>query len=74
MRAQAAAIHTDRDGRSDEARITVFDSDEGRLVVPGTRKLILRGTWTLRQYNNPVPCGATTVLFTTDPNATWEEA
>jgi hypothetical protein len=40
-------------------------------VIERGRKVVLRGTWTLRQYRNPTPCGALYVL-TPDPGATYE--
>jgi hypothetical protein len=69
--AAGIAIHTDRDDTDPERRITAFDTRSGRIVARG-RKVLLDGVWSLRQYNNDVPCGATVVLYSSDPTATWE--
>lgn len=49
------------------------DSDPAGRVASRGRKIKLEGGWTLRQYRNPVPCGAHYIL-TPDPGATytWE--
>lgn len=69
--AYGISLYMDRDDTDPEARITVYDSPNSRVVTRG-RKVLLEGLWTLRQYNNDVPCGATVVLYSHDPTATWE--
>jgi hypothetical protein len=69
--ALAIAIHMDRDDTDPEARITVYNTAHAEVVARG-RKVLLEGVWALRQYNNDVPCGATVVLYSIDPTATWE--
>jgi hypothetical protein len=44
---------------------------EGRVLQRGER-VTLHGTWVLRQYRNPVPCGASVVLYTEDLTSTYE--
>jgi len=64
------------------------DVDAVKPVVPGNRcitvcamdgtilergeRVELTGRWVLRQYRNPVPCGASVVLYPSDEHATWE--
>lgn len=50
--------------------VTVVLDYTGEVIERG-RKVCLSGTWTLRQYRNPVPCGATTVLLP-GPDAQYE--
>lgn len=57
----------------DEPRVYVVH-DQGLAdfnIVERGRKLELHGTWTLRQYRNPVPCGAHFALHP-GPGATYE--
>ncbi len=35
------------------------------------KQIKLQGGWTIRQYNNPVPCGEYTVLYATDESSTY---
>ena len=54
---------------TDKPRITVCNVAGEELLR--TKKLILRGNWVLRQYNNPVPCGASIVLYPLDDNFSY---
>ena len=55
--------------RHDEPCLTVCNSD-GVLLQRG-RRIRLSGEWILRQYNNPVPCGATVVLYPIEDQGTY---
>jgi len=50
--------------------LTVCEMD-GTLLEVG-RRIRLRGEWILRQYRNPVPCGASVVLYPDDEQASYE--
>lgn len=50
--------------------ITVCAMD-GTIVERGER-VELHGHWILRQYRNPVPCGASVVLYTESDRATYK--
>lgn len=54
-------------------RVLIVDpqGDPDDNVLERGRKIVLRGTWTLRQYRNPVPCGAQFTLLP-GPDATYE--
>jgi hypothetical protein len=41
-------------------------------ILARCSKVYLHGSWTLRQYNNPVPCGASVVLYPEDDRSTYE--
>jgi hypothetical protein len=43
----------------------------GGEVLARCRKLELKGHWTLRQYNNSTPCGASVVLYPESEDATY---
>jgi len=66
-------IFVDRDSVKpityEKPRISVCDYEGNQILV--TKKVHLIGNWTLRQYNNPVPCGATVVLYPADHEAAW---
>lgn len=59
-----------RGHRFEEPEIVVV-TDPGGDVLQTGRKLVLKGEWTLRQYRNPVPCGAHFALHP-GPGATYE--
>lgn len=50
--------------------ITLCNMD-GTILWRG-EKIILHGTWILRQYRNHVPCGASVVLYAQDETSTYE--
>lgn len=67
-------VHTDQDAVKVKAAscgedivvpevpcITVVNDFDGAIIERG-RRIKLRGDWVVRQYRNPVPCGATTVF------------
>lgn len=82
-RAEGRHVHVDQDAtrphEPDNPHISVVDG--GILALDGTdcshmieavgRKIRLTGEWTLRQYRNPVPCGASVVLLP-GPGAEYE--
>lgn len=49
--------------------ITVCDM-AGTILERGER-VELHGAWIVRQYRNPVPCGASVVLYTDDEQSTY---
>lgn len=69
----AVKIHVDMDAvkpvTPGQACITVCAMD-GSILERGER-VELEGRWILRQYRNPVPCGASVVLYTEDESATY---
>lgn len=50
--------------------LTVSLMDGTRLET--ARKIRLEGVWVLRQYRNPVPCGASVVLYPVDARGTYQ--
>lgn len=52
-----------------EPCITVCQMDG--TILDRARRIRLDGPWILRQYRNPVPCGATVVLYPQDDRATY---
>jgi len=50
--------------------LTVCTMDGG-LLDQG-RRIRLRGEWILRQYRNPVPCGASVVLYPESDESTYD--
>ena len=66
-------IHVDQDSvkpiHPRKPCITVCDMD-GTVIETG-RRVKLTGAWILRQYRNPVSCGATIVLYPEDETAGW---
>lgn len=59
-------------GRS---QVLVINDHDGTVLERG-RRMRLRGTWTLRQYRQPTPCGAqynlTPVASESDAQYQWE--
>ena len=49
--------------------LTVSLMDGTRLDTG--RRIRLEGVWILRQYRNPVPCGASVVLYPADERGTY---
>ena len=64
-------IHINNNPPFDEtlSRISVSRMDGEVLRLCKRVKLI--GEWTLRQYNNPVPCGEFTVLYPVDDESSF---
>jgi hypothetical protein len=63
-------IHTDGQAIGTKHCIAICTMDG--FVLSRCRRVVLTGRWVLRQYNNPVPCGAKTVLYTEDETSTYE--
>ena len=67
-------IHVDQDSvkplSPSSPCVTVCTMD-GAIVDRG-RRLRLTGEWILRQYRNPVPCGASVVLYANTDHADYE--
>lgn len=68
--AQRMKIHINNNPPFDDTvnrlRVCLMDG----TVIRECKQVKLMGEWTLRQYNNPVPCGELTVLYpeTTESN------
>jgi len=66
-------IHFDTDAVKpvvpDKPCVTVCTMD-GKILERG-RKVRLTGEWILRQYRNPVPCGASVVLYPEGDNFSY---
>lgn len=56
-----------------------FSTDVHRLTVQlmnghtiaKAKRIHLKGSWIIRQYNNPVPCGEYTVLYAADETSAY---
>ena len=62
-------IHVDQKLQNTDNRISICEMN-GDLIQT-CKKVELKGQWTLRQYNNPVPCDATIVLYPESEDASY---
>lgn len=65
-------IHVDRPGLKDHEIPCVEIQSMDGTILQVVRKVRLSGPWILRQYRNPVKCGAMTVLYPENDKATYE--
>ena len=62
-------IHVKRVQYSQENMLSIHEMD-GSLIQT-CKKIELKGNWVIRQYNNPVPCDETIVLYPANDDASY---